>query len=82
MSYSLEKEQSKESYAEKWIPYKPLSFEMDEMPLRHEQLQIRTRECVQTLDLLSKLNQGSDIENIQQPAMDLAMFKVTCIPLK
>ena len=78
MSYSLERDQSNEEILiEKWIPFKPLSFETDEMPFRQEQLQIRTRECVQTLDLLSKLNEGSPIENILQPtAIDLAMFKV------
>nr|CAH0098330.1 unnamed protein product [Daphnia galeata] len=76
MSYTLEKDQSDETnYVEKWIPYKLLPFEKDDMLFRHEQLLIRTRECSQTLDLLSKLNDGSEIEHIQQPSMDLSIFK-------
>lgn len=78
MSYTLEKgPNSQESPAVKWIPYNPVPFEMDEMPFRHEQLQFRTRECSQTLELLSKLNQGSEIQHILQPTMDLAKFKVS-----
>jgi len=78
VSYSLEKGQSNDdSLVVKWIPYSPASFEMDEMPFRHQQLQIRTRECTQTLDLLAKLNEGSEIEQFLQPTMDLAMFKVS-----
>ena len=77
MSYTLEKDQSDEtSYVEKWIPYKLLPFEKDDSIFRHEQLLIRTRECSQTLDLLSKLNDGCEIEHIQQPSMDLSIFKV------
>ena len=77
MTYSLETEQnSKGGLVESWIPYVPMQFEKDDMPFRQEQLQIRTRECSQTLDLLSKLNDGSEIEHIQQPSMDLSIFKV------
>ncbi|XP_046657429.1 platelet-activating factor acetylhydrolase-like [Daphnia pulicaria] len=76
VSYTLEKgPNSQESPAVKWIPYNPVPFETDEMPFRHEQLEIRTRECSQTLELLSKLNEGSEIEHILQPTMDLAKFK-------
>ena len=74
MSYSLEKDE--EILVEKWMPYKPLSFEMDEMRFRHDQLNIRTGECSKTLDLLSKLNEGCEMGNILQPAMDVALFKV------
>jgi platelet-activating factor acetylhydrolase len=78
VSYTLEKgPNSQENPAVKWIPYNPVPFETDEMPFRHEQLQIRTRECSQTLELLSKLNEGSEIEHILQPTMDLAKFKVS-----
>lgn len=82
MSYTLERgPNSQESSAVKWIPYNPAPFEMDEMPFRHEQLQIRTRECTRTLELLSKLNQGTEMEHFLQPTMDLAKFKVFQRPI-
>ncbi|XP_046462785.1 platelet-activating factor acetylhydrolase-like [Daphnia pulex] len=54
MTYSLETEQnSKGGLVESWIPYKLMQFEKDDMPFRQEQLEIRTRECSQSLDYLS-----------------------------
>jgi hypothetical protein len=77
MTYSLETEQnSKGGLVESWIPYVPMQFEKDDMPFRQEQLQIRTRECSQTLDLLLKLNDGVDIKHVLQSTVDLGMFKV------
>nr|CAH0098331.1 unnamed protein product [Daphnia galeata] len=76
MTYSLETEQnSKGGLVESWIPYVPMQFEKDDMPFRQEQLQIRTRECSQTLDLLLKLNDGVDIKHVLQSTVDLGMFK-------
>ena len=76
MTYSLETEQnSKGGLVESWIPYKLMQFEKDDMPFRQEQLEIRTRECSQTLDLL-KLNDGADIKHVLQATVDLGMFKV------
>lgn len=77
MTYTLEKEpNAKGGLVEKWIPYKPMQFEKDDMPLRQEQLQIRTRECSQTLDLLFKLDEGVELEHILHSPMNLGAFKV------
>lgn len=74
MSFSIEKGQNKGPLT-KWIPYQPMQFEKDDMPLRQQQLQIRMRECSQTLDLLFKLNGGAELEYISQSSMNLASFK-------
>ncbi|XP_057378526.1 platelet-activating factor acetylhydrolase-like [Daphnia carinata] len=76
MTYSLEKEpNAKGGLVEKWIPYKPMQFEKDDMPLRQEQLQIRTRECSQALDLLYKLDEGVELEHVLYSSMNLGAFK-------
>lgn len=76
LSYNLEREENDKSLVEKWIAYKSTSFEGEELAFRQQQLQIRTRECSQTLDLLFKLNAGAQIEHILQPTIDFGMFKV------
>lgn len=75
LSYNLEREENDKSLVEKWIAYKSTSFEGEELAFRQQQLQIRTRECSQTLDLLFKLNAGTQIEHILQPTIDFGMFK-------
>ncbi len=77
MSYTLEKEDNKEDLVEKWIPYKPMQFEKEDMPLRQEQLLHRIRECQLTLDFLLKLNEGADVEHLLHSTMDLGKFKVS-----
>ncbi|XP_057378065.1 platelet-activating factor acetylhydrolase-like [Daphnia carinata] len=72
MSYSIDKEANKGPLM-KWIPYKPMQFEKDDMPLRQQQLQIRIGECSQTLDLLFKLNEGT--EHTPQSSVNLGAFK-------
>ena len=76
MSYTLEREQSSGGLVERWIPYRALPFERNDMASRQEQLTIRTRECTQTLDLLARLNDGVHVQHLLQCTMDLAMFKV------
>lgn len=76
MSYFLDKNNENGELMEKWVPYKPMEFEKGDMPLRQEQLSIRTRECKQTLDFLIKLNDGAKVENIIQSTMNLEIFKV------
>ncbi|XP_046455783.1 platelet-activating factor acetylhydrolase-like isoform X1 [Daphnia pulex] len=76
MSYTLEREQSiRGGLVERWIPYRPLPFERNDMPSRREQLEIRTRECTQTLDLLARLNDGVQVQHLLHSTMDLAIFK-------
>lgn len=78
MSYTLEREQSIRGggLVERWIPYRPLPFERNDMPSRREQLEIRTRECTQTLDLLARLNDGVQVQHLLHSTMDLVIFKV------
>nr|CAH0098329.1 unnamed protein product [Daphnia galeata] len=77
MTYTLEREQMDEgrNFVERWIPYKSMQFERNDMPSRQEQLQIRTRECSQTLDLLANLNDGIQVQHLLHSTMDLDIFK-------
>jgi platelet-activating factor acetylhydrolase len=78
MTYTLEREQMDEgrNFVERWIPYKSMQFERNDMPSRQEQLQIRTRECSQTLDLLANLNDGIQVQHLLHSTMDLDIFNV------
>ena len=78
MTYTLEREQMDEGrdLVERWIPYKSMQFERNDMPSRQGQLQIRSRECSQTLDLLSNLNDGIQVQHLLHSTMDLDIFKV------
>lgn len=78
MSYVLEKDNDKGNLVENWIPYKPMEFEKGDMPLRQEQLGLRVRECKQTLDLLSKLNDGVNVDHVLHSTMNFDLFKVYC----
>lgn len=76
MSYSLEKDENSEELVKKWIPYKAMDFEKDDMPLRQEQLSLRIRECQQTLNFLDKLNKGNDVGPVLLSTLSLEHFKV------
>lgn len=77
LSYSLVKDSSKDEYMEEWVYYKPMEFQKEDMPLRQEQLQHRIRECQRTLDILTKLNKGTDIDHVLHSKIDLSSFKVS-----
>lgn len=76
MSYTLEKDDTSDELVQKWVPYKAMDFEKDDMPLRQEQLSLRIRECQQTLNFLFKLNEGNDVGQILHSTLNLGLFKV------
>ena len=76
MSYHLIREQDKDHWVEDWIPYKPMQFKDEDMPIRKEQLLHRIGECQRTLDLLSQLGEGANIQHVLQSSTDLTKFKV------
>ena len=49
---------------ERWMPYRPMQFERNDMANRQEQLQIRTGECIDALDLLGRINDGVTTDDL------------------
>ncbi|XP_044144956.1 platelet-activating factor acetylhydrolase isoform X2 [Bufo gargarizans] len=60
---SSEQDDSREPLEEVWIYNKAPPAGEDEFPLRFEQVQKRTHECLQALDLLLDINAGKPVNN-------------------
>ena len=76
MTYNLEKDEETGALVEKWIPYKPMPFEKNELPQRKEQLLVRTNNCQKVLDFLYKLNNGEATGDVLRTTVCLKDFKV------
>ncbi|XP_039387850.1 platelet-activating factor acetylhydrolase isoform X4 [Mauremys reevesii] len=68
-------EEATENPNEEWIYYRKLKRGEQEFPLRHQQLQQRTEECIKALDLILGINNGNHVANVLSLNFDWTLLK-------
>ncbi|XP_077668565.1 platelet-activating factor acetylhydrolase isoform X2 [Eretmochelys imbricata] len=69
------REEATENPEEEWIFYRKLNQGEQEFPLRHQQLQQRTEECIKALDLILDINSGKHVVNVLSLNFDWTLLK-------
>ncbi|XP_050806847.1 platelet-activating factor acetylhydrolase isoform X2 [Gopherus flavomarginatus] len=68
-------EEATENPNEEWIYYRKLKRSEQEFPLRNQQLQQRTEECIRALDLILDINNGNHVVNVLSLNFDWTLLK-------
>ncbi|XP_067401020.1 platelet-activating factor acetylhydrolase isoform X1 [Emydura macquarii macquarii] len=74
-SVSEAREETTEDLEEEWIYYRKLKRGEQEFPLRHQQVQQRTEECIKALDLILDINSGKHVVNVLPLNFDWTLLK-------
>ncbi len=77
LSYNLVKDSQGNYKKKEWVEFSPTIPEKDDMSLRNSQLLFRAQECIRTLDILIKLNEGQPLNHLLLSTVDLNQFKVS-----